>query len=633
MKALVLRPCVLVRLAIAILLSTLLHQPTTTHAQGTGFTYQGRLNDGSNPATGIYDLRFALFDAASIGNQEGNALTNTAIAVSNGLFTVTLDFGNQFPGADRWLEIGVRANGGGAFSTLSPRQLLTATPYATHANYAGDVEPGANVSFSANGVVSFQSPTPFYLGPQATNMVNNLNAQFLAGMDAGRFWWLGGNSGQLPADYVLGTLDNQPLELKVNGNRALRLEPGTTPNLIGGYAGNMVSNGFKGALIAGGGLENNPNRVGADFASVLGGYNNTASGFASTAIGLGNTAQGNYSTVIGAANSGLGGYSMVLGVASAASGDYATAMGVRAKANHAGSFVWADLTDADFLSTADNQFLIRATGGVGINTNNPSGAALAVLGDVKVVGSFKGGYSGNIINNGVVGGFIGGGGAAAAPNQVVGNYAAVVGGLGNTASGQDSTAMGYHTTASGDASTAMGHYAIASGSISTALGQHSTASGYVSTAIGAYSQASHDHTFVWSDGSIPAFGSSTNNQFLVNASGGVGINTTNPSTTLDVAGSFRVNGGSTFNRVQDGYFDVGPNATAAKVVTNNFPVAFNTVPNITATAANQAGTDWPDVYVVTVRRVTPTQAVFNILRVDLTGGWAQNLRINYHAWE
>ena len=101
------------------------------HAQlTTAFTYQGQLNDGGSPAIGLYDLRFGLYDAANAGGQQGNLVTNSATAVSNGLFTVTLDFGNQFPGADRWLEIGVRTNGGDAFTPLTPRQPLTPAPYA-----------------------------------------------------------------------------------------------------------------------------------------------------------------------------------------------------------------------------------------------------------------------------------------------------------------------------------------------------------------------------------------------------------------------------------------------------------------------------------------------------------------------
>ena len=112
------------------LLCTFNAPPATAQAQGTAFTYQGRLKSGGSPASGSYDLEFGLWSAASGPAQLGSPVTNTATAVSNGLFTVTLDFGANFPGADCWLAIGVRSNGGGAFSPLSPRQPITATPYA-----------------------------------------------------------------------------------------------------------------------------------------------------------------------------------------------------------------------------------------------------------------------------------------------------------------------------------------------------------------------------------------------------------------------------------------------------------------------------------------------------------------------
>src|SRR5437870_1199663 len=86
-------------------------------AQGTAFTYQGRLSDSGQPANGSYDLTFSLFGTSSGGSQVGATLTNSALGVSNGLFTVLLDFGaGIFSGADRWLEIGVRTNGAGGFS-------------------------------------------------------------------------------------------------------------------------------------------------------------------------------------------------------------------------------------------------------------------------------------------------------------------------------------------------------------------------------------------------------------------------------------------------------------------------------------------------------------------------------------
>ena len=85
----------------------------------TAFTYQGRLNDGNTPANGNYDLRFAVYNAASGGSMAGWPVTNAATAVTNGLFTVTLDFGGGvFDGNARWLEIAVRTNGATGFAAL-----------------------------------------------------------------------------------------------------------------------------------------------------------------------------------------------------------------------------------------------------------------------------------------------------------------------------------------------------------------------------------------------------------------------------------------------------------------------------------------------------------------------------------
>ena len=77
-----------------------------TVGQGTAFTYQGRLNDGANPADGLYDLRFSLFTVPTGGSLAAGFLTNSATVVSNGLFTVVLDFGaGVFDGTSYWLQI------------------------------------------------------------------------------------------------------------------------------------------------------------------------------------------------------------------------------------------------------------------------------------------------------------------------------------------------------------------------------------------------------------------------------------------------------------------------------------------------------------------------------------------------
>lgn len=118
-------------------------------AQGTSFTYNGRLNDGAGPANGSYDLTFALFDAASGGTQVGVKLTNSAVELSNGAFAVILDFGGQFTGAGRWLELTVRTNGTGSFTTLVPRQAMLPTPYSIYSATAGTALSASNAATAA----------------------------------------------------------------------------------------------------------------------------------------------------------------------------------------------------------------------------------------------------------------------------------------------------------------------------------------------------------------------------------------------------------------------------------------------------------------------------------------------------
>jgi hypothetical protein len=119
------------------------------HAQGTAFTYQGQLEAGGNPANGSYDLQFTLYDAATSGSAVGST-TNTGTAVNEGLFMATLDFGGVFDGSGYWLEIAVRTNGGGAFTTLSPRQPITAAPQALYAANAGSAATATSASVATS---------------------------------------------------------------------------------------------------------------------------------------------------------------------------------------------------------------------------------------------------------------------------------------------------------------------------------------------------------------------------------------------------------------------------------------------------------------------------------------------------
>ncbi|MGA2174755.1 MAG: tail fiber domain-containing protein [Verrucomicrobiota bacterium] len=136
------KKCVLILLPLVLLTIT-----PSLPAQGTAFTYQGQLQNNGSPADGHYDFTFALFDNSSTntGQQVGVTKTNLDVGVTNGLFTVTLEFGENFPGASRWLAIGVRTNGGGTFTPLAPLQPLTPTPYAIYS-------PNAGAAASANSV-------------------------------------------------------------------------------------------------------------------------------------------------------------------------------------------------------------------------------------------------------------------------------------------------------------------------------------------------------------------------------------------------------------------------------------------------------------------------------------------------
>jgi pectin methylesterase-like acyl-CoA thioesterase len=103
-------------------------------AAGNGFTYQGRLKDGTGYPSGQFDIVFTLYDAPSAGGQVGVPVTDTNQSVSEGLFAASLDFGpSAFDGSARYLELAVRPAGSGPYTTLGPRQPITPAPYALFA--------------------------------------------------------------------------------------------------------------------------------------------------------------------------------------------------------------------------------------------------------------------------------------------------------------------------------------------------------------------------------------------------------------------------------------------------------------------------------------------------------------------
>ncbi|PYJ54750.1 MAG: hypothetical protein DME24_25880 [Verrucomicrobia bacterium] len=364
-------------------------------------------------------------------------------------------------------------NAGGGYSTSATLTIAPPPSNAYQVFASTNHFNGVNLLTNVNNVV---------VGSFAGNGggLTGVNAATLEGLGAGSFWQSGGNSGTTPGVNFLGTTDNQPLELNVQGQRALRVEPATNsargyaPNIIGGYVSNSVAPGVIGATIAGGGRfdvfgENLSHRItahhgtigggdrntvngedgtiaggggntvsggysfiggglfntiqtganyatigggsgntiqtGADYGTISGGWGNASSGpyatlgggdrnissgnIATVGGGSLNTSSGNYSTVGGGAGNRASGYVATVGGGQGntssgqdaivpggfnnnAAGDYSFAAGNQAKANHQGAFVWADSTSADFASTAMNQFLIRAAGGVGIGTNSPA---------------------------------------------------------------------------------------------------------------------------------------------------------------------------------------------------------------------------------------------------------------------
>ena len=388
----------------------------TALAQGTAFTYQGQLDNSGSLATGTFDLKLTLFDAATNGNTVAGPVTNTSVGVSNGLFTTIIDFGNAFDGNRYWLHLQVRTNGGGAFTALSPRQQLTPTPYAEFATTASNVSGSISFAQLPAGLVTNNESALTLTGNFSGNGagLTNVNAATLNGLASGSFWQLGGNN--VAGGEFIGSINNQPIEIWTSGQRAMRLEPDTTgsgsPNVIGGSIGNfMPAGGVIGGFIGGGGATNYngvsyPNHVAAYYGSVVGGYANTVVSFANTAfIGGGdeNTVAGNSSVIGGGEynrikaagdhgvigggyfNTNSGEYATIPGgYENLTTGTFSFAGGDEAQALHQGAFVWADSQGSAFASTGNNQFLIRAGGGVGINVNNPGADSLSVGGTARM---------------------------------------------------------------------------------------------------------------------------------------------------------------------------------------------------------------------------------------------------------
>jgi hypothetical protein len=356
-------------------------------ALGTAFTYQGQLKKAGSPISGTCDFQFSLWDEAGSGSPPtgGNriGITQTAtISVTNGLFTAQIDFGSgAFQGDARWLQIGVKCAGDASYVTLSPRQPLAPAPYAlalpglwTQQNADS---PNIIGGYSGNSVTDGVYGAT--IGGGGAYDYTNVVTDSFSTVGGGR----ANTAGKWGATVAGGVVNKATGESSTIGGGNGNTASAYVATVSGGGA-NIAS--ADGATV-GGGMHNNSS---GSQATIGGGAYNTASGYATTigggegnlimatatygTIGGGqsNTASGSNATIGGGSSNTASGYAAAVpgGRDNTAQGMYSFAAGRRAKANHPGAFVWADSTDADFASTANNQFAVRATGGVSFTTGS-----------------------------------------------------------------------------------------------------------------------------------------------------------------------------------------------------------------------------------------------------------------------
>lgn len=199
-------------------------------AQGTAFTYQGRLSNSNNPVNGTYDLTFQLWNNSTGGTQIGSTLTDTGIIISNGLFTEILDFGAVYNGTVYYLALGVRTNGAATFINLLPRQELTPAPYAVTAeNVDGQVSASQLTGTLPQSVLSGTYPDALTLNNTANTLDGNGSG--LTSL----------NGSQI----TTGTISDARLEPDVALLDANQTFTGTNVFASGAGAGRLVvSNGF-----------------------------------------------------------------------------------------------------------------------------------------------------------------------------------------------------------------------------------------------------------------------------------------------------------------------------------------------------------------------------------------------------
>jgi hypothetical protein len=399
-------------LVLAVLAAGVSSGPHLGFCQGTSFTYQGRLSDGANPASGTYDLRFRLFEDPFGDTQAGSGVVSNAVPIANGLFTVSLNFGGAlFTGSNYWLEVDVKTNGAGSYAELAPLQMLTPAPYSIMANSASNLL-GTLPAVQLNGAVSSANLAGTYSNPLT---LNNPANSFV-----GTF---SGNGSGLNSLNLSGTYGN-PLTLNNPANNFVGTFSGngsglTSLNLSGTYSNALTfSNSadvFVGSFTGDGGGLTNLNFSGPYANAVV--LSNGANIFGGTFAGNGRALSnlnlvGIYSNAVAFSNAAdMFGGSFSGNGAGLANVNAATLGGLSV-----GSF-WEGLgnagtspTNGNFLGTTDNQPLELRVNGQ---------RALRLEPNTNGMPNVIGGAPNNFVDPGIVGATIAGGGAL---NQTISSF-------------------------------------------------------------------------------------------------------------------------------------------------------------------------------------------------------------------
>ncbi len=351
-------------------------------------SYQGRLTDtnGSPVADGNYDIKFLIY-----GDSTGGTVLwwedHTSVAVADGLFNTVLGSvtpldESVFADPDRYLQVKVNDQ------PMGQRSRFTSTGYAFRTSTIDGTTGGTvtgNVTVVSDGTILFNG--------DPLDKAGNFGRIEIGFDTSGRgsialYEPVDSKTGiTLPAKKVVEMTPNgltmfgetdqdTTLTVAPNGNivgigqitMGQNSSPGTQTTVLGFE---NTANGDSSAI--GGGSQNVTNGASS---TIAGGYHNTTVG-AGSSIGGGseNVGGGNYATIGGGQNNNASGDwgTVPGGESNNADAPRSFAAGFRAKAMHDGSFVWADDTEEDFETTANNQYIIRAAGGVGIGTNHPVG--------------------------------------------------------------------------------------------------------------------------------------------------------------------------------------------------------------------------------------------------------------------